>query len=439
MAALFWAVLLVTAYLFVGIPWALLRKKKTRVYESIKPLNLPSHTLHLPPGASDELRFAWAAPLSAHIDGLPGNWTRFIFMYNSHDVILRLRDRAHASAAFVVCAVEPSAGIGYAKRPWGSVTYCATPPLYTQSPAASLRVYNARAVAVEWNFCSHRHRLGGIRCGAIKPYTRFSRYLTDQRRVFVHPPSRRSLEHVWTRSVTTRHPIYYINRAVDTERNTRMLRKFNHSNNTLIRIEPVNSTDHITSLTFTFIRAIRNALRSGRGDLAFFFEDDVSLEYTPFWRMSLDAYVSDERMPPGWEMVQLGYTFIGSGLKPKKHRDFVYNDRLLYGSFAFAIHRRGMERVDREYGHLTLSQVGRLSCRPVDDCVLFNTHGPGGFTRRKNVYAPLYPLFEHEQGSASTLVNRAENNWHNVVAYTSRVANAERVICRHIHGDSCRL
>jgi GR25 family glycosyltransferase involved in LPS biosynthesis len=120
-------------------------------------------------------------------------------------------------------------------------------------------------------------------------------------------------------------------------------------------------------------RAIQAAFDKG-DDMAFIFEDDISLELASSWSESLDSFAAS--LPAGWMAAQLGYSRFASLPSALVTSPTPVYYRTLFqraqhgaeaGAFAYLINRGGMERVLSQ----SLSEVmQRCSLFTADECLL---------------------------------------------------------------------
>jgi GR25 family glycosyltransferase involved in LPS biosynthesis len=102
------------------------------------------------------------------------------------------------------------------------------------------------------------------------------------------------------------------------------------------------------------IKAMRQFLKSSYS-IALIFEDDISLEYKPYWKESIKDCIRNA--PKDWELLQLSYMLEPTKTIPTKMYTNA-KDHLYYGAAAYIVNKKGVRRF---YLIVTvILQLGRL-------------------------------------------------------------------------------
>ena len=89
---------------------------------------------------------------------------------------------------------------------------------------------------------------------------------------------------------------------------------------------------------------MRQFLKSSHS-IALILEDDISLEYKPYWQTTLQDCIRNA--PEGWELLQLSYMLAPTKTMPTKMYTNA-KDHLYYGAAAYIVNKKGVRRFLKE-------------------------------------------------------------------------------------------
>jgi len=188
---------------------------------------------------------------------------------------------------------------------------------------------------------------------------------------------------------------YWINLDRDVDRREQMMELFQQYDITNIRIPAILGTtvaDREIACTKSHIKAITTFLNStDDADVALICEDDMTLEYEPYWPVDLDTVIKNA--PPDWEVIQLALTCIK--LDDDFHKNitnYIPHKYNYYSTVCYAIKRCAAKRIADI--QLTSSDNNQA------DMVLYKFF---------KTYTYKYPMFTHRDNIPST-INQNHNH-----------------------------
>jgi GR25 family glycosyltransferase involved in LPS biosynthesis len=142
-----------------------------------------------------------------------------------------------------------------------------------------------------------------------------------------------------------------------------------------ITVTPKNQTPGVYGCLLSHLRTIKEFNTSNK-NIALVLEDDISLEFMPFWKKDLKTIIS--QAPVNWDIIMLHYTDID----PNNHK-YLYNrwKPNICSTMAYLINKRGAKKI------MTLDKNGKwlISVKDqVADVVIYNVC---------NTYIYRYPYF----------------------------------------------
>jgi GR25 family glycosyltransferase involved in LPS biosynthesis len=189
----------------------------------------------------------------------------------------------------------------------------------------------------------------------------------------------------------------------------------------------------VVGCTLSHMRAIKQAYDSG-AEVALILEDDAVPDLAPWWPQSLEAYIAS--LPDDWQLSQLSWTTQEDRASQKyaaseefqrqalnavngsKH----FSPQAFWGTVAYLIHRRGMERVmsqlwQKDKGQFDVSQMAaRCKYFTADDCLLSCSTWPelahwlpGRELMLDKTYKAVPPMFTSYQDDHS--LQKEDKQW----------------------------
>lgn len=123
--------------------------------------------------------------------------------------------------------------------------------------------------------------------------------------------------------------------------------------------------DRATAASHSHKKAINYFYTQTNEEHVIICEDDISFEYKEFWTQTFDDVIASA--PSDWEVIQMGITC--NNLYPEFYSENKYVETIEhkhYGSFAYAINRKGAEKV------LNYKINDKIRCAP-DNFIYFIT------------------------------------------------------------------
>jgi GR25 family glycosyltransferase involved in LPS biosynthesis len=106
-----------------------------------------------------------------------------------------------------------------------------------------------------------------------------------------------------------------------------------------ITITPKNQTPGVYGCLLSHLRTIKDFYTSNK-NIALVLEDDISLEFMPFWNKDLKTIIG--QAPVDWDIIMMHYT----DYDPNNHR-YLFNrwNPSIYSTMAYIINRKGAQKI----------------------------------------------------------------------------------------------
>ena len=186
---------------------------------------------------------------------------------------------------------------------------------------------------------------------------------------------------------------YWINLNRDITRKNYMETIFKEHNIKNIRIPAIlgspTEADKELACTQSHIKAIKTFLETSNDDIGIICEDDLSFDYKPYWRKSIENIIKDA--PKDWEIIQLGI-IIDNNLDQEFYNnstDYIkHKPRKYWSMICYAINRKSAEKINNV-------QVNKENeYLRVADLFLYSHF---------KTYTYKYPLFTYRDNNDSTI------------------------------------
>jgi len=142
---------------------------------------------------------------------------------------------------------------------------------------------------------------------------------------------------------------YWINLDKDVDRRKYMDSLFSEHNIKNIRIPAIlggpTKTEKEVACTQSHIKAIKTFLETPNDEFAIICEDDLSFDYKPYWKKSLQDIINDA--PKDWEIIQLGLICnVLDGDFYNVKTDYISHKlRKYWSTICYVINRKSAEKI----------------------------------------------------------------------------------------------
>ena len=198
---------------------------------------------------------------------------------------------------------------------------------------------------------------------------------------------------------------YYINLEKSKERKNRMEKIFSDNNLDFERIDAIDG-DKINycyyrldkyeyGCTLSHLKAIETFYKYGNNEYGIICEDDISLDFMPYWKKSISDIIQDA--PKDWKIIMLSYTIAPKNLKYLNFFEGDYhpfNQIIHSGAMCYCINKKGASELLKKhnFNHPNLDLFYKN--RPVADVLIFESI---------KTYLYKYCLFTFPDDNSSTI------------------------------------